>query len=88
MKYLAENRIEFHKQVTFFVGENGSGKSTLIEALAVSQGFNPEGGTVNFQFATNNSHSDLHEYLTISRGCRRHKDGESAWGMREAKSLI
>lgn len=51
-------------------------------------GFNPEGGTVNFQFATNNSHSDLREYLTISRGCRRHKDGESAWGMREAKSLI
>ena len=44
VKHLAEHGIEFHKQVTFFVGENGSGKSTLIEALAVSQGFNPEGG--------------------------------------------
>lgn len=43
VKYLAERKIEFHQQVTFFVGENGSGKSTLIEALAVSQGFNPEG---------------------------------------------
>lgn len=32
VKHLAEGKIEFHKQVTFFVGENGSGKSTLIEA--------------------------------------------------------
>ena len=43
VKHLAEYGIEFHRQVTFFVGENGSGKSTLVEALAVSQGFNPEG---------------------------------------------
>ena len=43
VKYMMKNKIEFHKQVTFFVGENGSGKSTLIEALAVSLGFNPEG---------------------------------------------
>ena len=35
VKQLAEKGIDFHKQVTFFVGENGSGKSTLIEALAV-----------------------------------------------------
>ncbi len=26
--------IEFHRAVTFFVGENGSGKSTLLEAMA------------------------------------------------------
>ena len=26
--------LEFHKPVTFFVGENGSGKSTLLEAIA------------------------------------------------------
>ena len=37
VKHLAEHGIEFHKQVTFFVGENGSGKSTLIEALAVNK---------------------------------------------------
>ncbi|MFE8046158.1 hypothetical protein RBA69_05360 [Brenneria goodwinii] len=30
------------------MGENGSGKSTLLESLAVSMGFNPEGGTKNF----------------------------------------
>ncbi len=32
------------KRVTFLIGENGVGKSTLIEAIAVSMGFNPEGG--------------------------------------------
>ena len=36
VRYLAEHGIDFHRQVTFFVGENGSGKSTLIEALAIS----------------------------------------------------
>lgn len=68
-------RIHFNKNVTFFVGENGIGKSTLIEGLAVAMGFNPEGGTVNFNFSTNDSHSNLHEYLTVSRGYKRHKDG-------------
>ncbi|GEL17832.1 AAA family ATPase [Pseudonocardia asaccharolytica] len=38
--------------VTFLVGENGTGKSTLVEALAVACGFNPEGGSQNFRFAT------------------------------------
>ena len=68
-------RIHFDKKVTFLVGENGVGKSTLIEGIAVAMGFNPEGGTVNFNFATNNSHSDLYNYLTVSRGYIRHRDG-------------
>lgn len=67
--------LSFHKKVTFIVGENGIGKSTLIEGLAVAMGFNPEGGTVNFNFSTNDSHSDLHNYLMVCRGYRRHKDG-------------
>lgn len=67
--------LEFTKPVTFIVGENGVGKSTLIEGIAVAMGFNPEGGTVNFNFSTKESHSDLHEYLTVSRGYRRHRDG-------------
>lgn len=75
VKHLAEGKIEFHKQVTFFVGENGSGKSTLIEALAISQGFNPEGGTKNFCFHTENSHSELHSYLRVARGVIRPMDG-------------
>ena len=75
------------KPVTFLVGENGVGKSTLIEGIAVAMGFNPEGGTVNFNFATKESHSNLHEYLTVSRGYKKHKDGfflraESLSGLR------
>ena len=75
VKHLAECGIDFHRQVTFFVGENGSGKSTLIEALAVSQGFNPEGGTKNFCFSTENSHSELCDYLRVARGFLYPKDG-------------
>ncbi len=75
VKHLSDRGIEFHKQVTFFVGENGSGKSTLIEALAISQGFNPEGGTKNFRFSTENSHSDLCDYIRVARGVVYPRDG-------------
>lgn len=53
--------------VTFFVGENGTGKSTLLEAVAVAYGFNPEGGTKNFCFSTNDSHSGLYNNIRLSR---------------------
>jgi len=68
-------RLELHPKVSFFVGENGSGKSTLLEALAVSLGFNPEGGTRNFNFGTRASHSVLHEYLRVAKGVKRWRDG-------------
>lgn len=67
--------IELHPRMTFLVGENGSGKSTLLEGLAVSLGFNPEGGSRNFNFSTRASHSELHEYLRIAKGIRRPRDG-------------
>lgn len=67
--------VELHPKVTFFVGENGSGKSTLLEALAVSLGFNPEGGTKNFGFATRDSHSNLHQYLRVAKGIKKPRDG-------------
>lgn len=67
--------IDLHPKVTFFIGENGSGKSTLVEAIAVACGFNPEGGSKNFNFGTHDSHSPLHEYLRISRRSKRPKDG-------------
>lgn len=57
--------LEFHKPVTFLIGENGSGKSTLIEALALSIGMNGEGGTNNFNFATKNTVSPLHQYIKV-----------------------
>jgi len=71
----ALDEIELHPQVTFITGENGSGKSTLLEAVAVSLGFNPEGGTKNFHFGTRASHSNLHEYLRVSWGVVKPKDG-------------
>jgi predicted ATPase len=60
--------VEFHPQVTFLVGDNGTGKSTLLEAVAVSVGLNPEGGSRNFNFATRESHSKLYECLTVAKG--------------------
>lgn len=59
--------LAFHPQVTFFIGENGSGKSTLLEALAVKYGLNPEGGSRNFHFATQETHSQLHWVLRIGQ---------------------
>jgi len=69
-----EREIEFTSPVTFLVGENGAGKSTLIEAIAVAYGFNPEGGTRNFCFNTNETHSPLHKYITLSKSAHA-KDG-------------
>lgn len=66
-----EGKLSFHKNVTFFVGENGSGKSTLLEGIAVAYGFNPEGGTKNYNFATYDSHSELHNAIKMVRGTRR-----------------
>ena len=71
----ALDELRLHPSVTFFVGENGSGKSTLLEAIAVASGFNPEGGSKNFTFATHASHSPLHKYLRLSRGHKRPKNG-------------
>lgn len=67
--------LEFSSRVTFLVGENGIGKSTLIEAMAVAMGFNPEGGTRNFNFSTSDSHSGLFNYMTICRGIKKPRDG-------------
>lgn len=68
-------RLPLHPNVTFLVGENGSGKSTLLEAIAVGMGFNAEGGSRNFHFATWESHSNLHEHLRFVRGFERPRDG-------------
>lgn len=67
--------LNFHPKVTYIVGENGMGKSTLMESIAVSWGFNPEGGTMNFSFSTRATHSDLFQYIQLVRGSRRPRDG-------------
>jgi predicted ATPase len=61
--------------VTFFIGENGTGKSTLLEAIAVSYGFNPEGGSKNFNFRTKETHSDFYKYLRIGKSYNNANDG-------------
>jgi predicted ATPase len=67
--------LHLHPKVSFIVGENGSGKSTLLEAIATAWGFNPEGGTKNFNFGTRRSHSELHGFLTLGKSVKRAKDG-------------
>lgn len=66
--------LHFDRRVTILVGENGTGKSTLLEAIAVAFGFNPEGGTLNFQFHTEDSHSPLWQHIRLGRH-RRPRDG-------------
>ncbi len=67
--------LTLHPAVTFIIGENGSGKSTLLEAIATAWGFNPEGGTKNFNFMTRRSHSDLWQYMLLIKGYKRPRDG-------------
>ena len=67
--------LEFTKPVSFLVGENGSGKSTLLEAIAVHYGFNPEGGSRNFNFSSADTHSGLHRLIRLSKGVQRPRDG-------------
>ena len=69
------NELSLHPKVTFLIGENGMGKSTLLEAIAVALGFNPEGGSLNFNFSTFDSHSPLGDYLKVIKGIEKPKDG-------------
>lgn len=71
LKHLED--FSFNNRITFFVGENGTGKSTLLEAIAVAYGFNPEGGTINYNFSTYDDVSELSEAIKISKGYRRPK---------------
>lgn len=75
VKYLLSgNKLNFENNVTFLVGENGIGKSTLLEAIAVKFGFSPEGGSKDYFYSTKNTHSDLHNYIILAKGCLP-KDG-------------
>ncbi len=68
VQYLCKHpRLVLDADVTILVGENGTGKSTLLEAVAVACGFNPEGGSRNFNFSTNATHSKLHKCLRVVR---------------------
>src|ERR1700704_4666661 len=62
-------------RMTIFVGENGSGKSTLVEGLAVAAGFNPEGGSANFNFRTQDHLPELATHLRLIRNPTRPRTG-------------
>ena len=69
------DKIAFHPDVTFFVGENGAGKSTVLEAIALALGYSPEGGTKNVRLETTTSVSRLHEHLGLVKSYRQPVDG-------------
>lgn len=66
--------LDFHPDVTFFVGENGAGKSTLIEAIALAMGFGPEGGTKNVQISTAQDCSPLYKDIKLVKNFSTPKD--------------
>lgn len=68
------DELHLHPNVTYVIGENGMGKSTLLEAIAISLGFNPEGGSLNFRFSSYDSHSNLDQYLRVIKGVNRAQD--------------
>lgn len=67
--------LDLDPKMTIFVGENGSGKSTLIEGIAVAAGFNAEGGSVSFNFATQRHQPELARHLRLVRGALRPRTG-------------
>ena len=67
--------LRFHRNVTVFVGDNGSGKATLLEAIAVHQGMNAEGGARGMQFGTrDDTVSSLHRHLRVLRSPHQLRD--------------
>ena len=69
------NSLDFQKNITFFVGENTTGKSSLLEAIAVAYGYNPEGGTINYRFSTNDDYSELYNAVRLIKGYRHAMTG-------------
>lgn len=68
------DKIEFHPDVTFLVGENGSGKSTVLEAIALALGFGQEGGTKNVQISTKSTDTGLAKHLRLIKSYQKPKD--------------
>ena len=67
--------IDFHADVTFFIGENGAGKSTLLEAIAMALGYSMEGGTKGVQLNSAREAAPLHAALRLSKSYKAPRDG-------------
>jgi predicted ATPase len=66
--------IYFDYPVSIIIGENGVGKSTLMEAIAIKLGCSPEGGSKNFNFKTEDTHSSLFKHIVLSKAPERYSD--------------
>lgn len=66
--------IHFKKNITVFIGENGTGKSTILEALAVKLGCPAEGGSINFNFKTEDTHLDYTKDLRLTKSGKKIRD--------------
>ena len=60
--------MDFHRDVTFFIGENGSGKSTLLEGIAIAMGFAGQGGTQNVDVEDRYGASSISNYIRVRKG--------------------
>lgn len=67
--------IDFHADVTFFIGENGAGKSTVLEAIALALGFSMEGGTRSVRLNSAGAVAPLHQALRLAKSYKTPKDG-------------
>jgi predicted ATPase len=76
VRHLAQvGGLDLDPGVTFLVGDNGTGKSTLVEGFAVAAGFNAEGGSQSFRFATRATESSLGDQLVLRWGIRKPRTG-------------
>lgn len=66
--------LDFHPDITFFIGENGSGKSTLLEAIAAVMRIGAQGGTGNFFLKDAGGSSELEQYIKARRSYINPKD--------------
>lgn len=67
--------LDFHPEVTFFIGENGAGKSTLLEAIALALGFSIDGGSRNVSnLNTAQERAPLAQSLRLSKSFKAPRD--------------
>ncbi|MCO6007155.1 AAA family ATPase [Actinoallomurus purpureus] len=81
---MGDHGLEFHRPVTFLVGENGSGKSTIVEAIADACKIPSHGGKGGTKYASTTTLTPLGEVLqadltvegrALTLGPRRRRKG-------------
>lgn len=60
---IGDSGLEFHRPVTFLVGENGTGKSTIVEAVADACKISSQGGKAGTKYASTTDRTPLGEAL-------------------------